>query len=566
VLKLLLNAIIRPDLALPRLLAAFSGALLVVAYPKADLGAVAWVALIPLFVAVRERGLRDGFWLGWLAGFVFFVGSLYWLWHVVEVGWPDLSERWNWLCWPSGMALVALLAIYLAVYFGLWGLAVAAATPRFSSGSIGGNLRMMMLLCAAWVTQEWLRSHVITGFPWNLLGASQHAHTGVSLGVAQIAEFTGVYGISFLMCFFNLAMLFTVERFIRERGFGRRVHVEFLLAFALVAIAWNYGVRVVVRHQPQGESFRVALIQPNIPQVMKEAAFKNEKEMAEFSRNRLRTLTEAAIAGSRPQLILWPETATPGYFRYDPESFAIISNLVTRSQAWLMTGSMDADGLDNPKTARDYNAVFLVRPSLTIQKPYRKMHLVPFGEFVPLERWLPFMKYVIPIPGSFSEGNEYVLQQMTGPNVAMGPLICFEDTFPYLARGYAQRGAQLLVNVTNDAWYKDSAGAIQHAANAVFRAIETRTPLLRCANNGLSGYIDPVGRVVDYIHGDAREGIFVTAWKTLNVPVPRADRPLTFYARYGDVFALACIGLTVLWAVAEIGAGLWKRNRVKRET
>ncbi|MCX7825511.1 MAG: apolipoprotein N-acyltransferase [Verrucomicrobiae bacterium] len=535
--KLLLHAIARPDLSLPRLLAALSGALLIVAYPKPDLSAVAWFAVIPLFLAARGRGARDGFWLGWLAGLVFFVGTFYWLWHVTIPGW-------------------ILLAMYLAVYPGLWGAAVAAATRRFDSGGVGANFALMILLPAAWVLQEWLRAHVISGFPWNMLGASQHANSGVALGVAQIAEFTGVYGVSFLVCLFNVAVVLTADRFRRDRGFGRRPHVEIFAALILVLLCWRFGANRVMQYRPGDGTLTVALIQPNIPQEVKE-----DPKLGELSRKRLRELTDLAVAKSKPRLILWPETATPEYFRWDKECYAIITNVVTRTGAYLLTGSMDLDGHENPKTARAYNSVFMVQPNLHIQKPYWKIHLVPFGEFVPLERWLPFMKYVTPIPGSFDAGSEYTMLHLHDPPLKLAPLICFEDTFPYLARAYARRGADLLVNVTNDAWFKESAGAIQHAANAVFRAIETRMPLLRCANNGLSGYIDPVGRVADYIHGDAREGIFVTAWKTLNVPVPRAgSRPLTFYTRYGDVFALACIGLTVLWAAAEIGARLLKRR------
>ncbi|MBI5397411.1 MAG: apolipoprotein N-acyltransferase, partial [Verrucomicrobia bacterium] len=375
----------KPELRLPRLLAVLAGALLVVAFPNLDQGWLGWFALIPLYIAARGQTVRDGWWLGWLAGVVFFVGSLYWLWHVTAAGW-------------------LLLAVYLAVYFGIWGAAVALATRRFPAGAMGGNLSLMFLLSAAWVAQEWLRAHVITGFPWNNLGASQHANTGVAIGVAQIAEFTGVYGISFLMCFFNIAMLLTAERFTRERGFGRRPHVEFLIAIAAVALSWNFGVRQVMNYRPAGQPLTVALIQPNIPQEVKEAAFAEEQAMAGLSRTRLRELTEAAIAGSKqkPQLILWPETATPGFFRWDKESFVIVSNLVTRSQAWLLTGSMDSEGWEKGETRRDYNAVFLARPDVTVQPPYWKIHLVPFGEFVPLQRWLPFMKYVTPIPGSFS--------------------------------------------------------------------------------------------------------------------------------------------------------------------
>ena len=556
-LKLLLNSITRPDLALPRFLAVLSGALLVFAYPKFDIGFITWGALIPLFYAARGQSVRQGFWLGWLAGFVFFFFTFNWISHVTSAGWPSLAQFLAVLTWVWGQAVVALLAGYLAIYFGLWGAAVAAATRRFSSGSIGANLAIMLLLSAAWVTQEWLRGWVITGFPWNKLGDSQHANSGVALGLAQIAEITGVYGLSFVLCLFNLGIVLTIEKFRRDHGFGRRPHVELFVAVGLVLLCWNYGARAVLRYHPGGEPLTVTLIQPNVPQEVKE-----DKALSDLSRKLLRDLTEKAISVSKPQLILWPETATPDYFRWDKECFQTISNVVTRTGAYLMTGSMDLDGYENPATARAYNAVFMVQPNLRHQKPYWKMHLVPFGEFVPFERWLPFMKYLTPIPGSFESGTEYTLQRMASPPVNIAPLICFEDTFPYLARNFVKRGATLLVNVTNDGWFKTSAGAYQHAACAVFRSIETRTPMIRCANNGLSGYVDTLGRLVDFIHGGPNDDIFIMGWKTLTVPVSpvNVSQPLTFYVRYGDVFAFACIGLTLLWACVEVYTGVSKRR------
>jgi apolipoprotein N-acyltransferase len=558
VLKPLINSITRPDLALPRFLAVVTGALLVFAYPKFDCGFVTWVALIPLFCAVRDRSPREGFRLGWLSGFVFFFFVFNWIWHVTASGWPALEELMAVLSWLWGQAVVALLAAYLAVYFGLWGAATSAATRRFHSGGAGANLAVMLLLSAAWVAQEWLRGWVITGFPWNKLGDSQHANSGAALGLAQIADITGVYGISFVLCLFNLGIVLTLEKFRRDRGFGRRPHFEMFVATGLLLLSWQYGMRAVMRHQAGGEPLTVTLIQPNLPQEVKE-----DKALGDLTRAKLRELTEAAVAVSKPQLILWPETATPEYFRWDRECFLTISNAITRTGAYLLTGSMDIDGWENPKTARAYNAAFLVQPNLRIQKPYWKMHLVPFGEYVPLEHWLPFMKYMTPIPGSFDAGGEYTLQRLQSPAVNIAPLICFEDTFAYLPRNFVRRGATLLVNVTNDGWFKESAGAYQHAACAVFRAIETRTPMIRCANNGLSGYVDTLGRIVDSIHGGPNNDIFITGWKTMTVPVPPADvaRPLTFYVRYGDVFAFGCIGLTLVWAIGEIFTRYARRHR-----
>jgi apolipoprotein N-acyltransferase len=283
--------------------------------------------------------------------------------------------------------------------------------------------------------------------------------------------------------------------------------------------------------------------------------------------HRLERLTEAA-SRTKPDLIIWPETATPEPLEYDPAAMRIITGVVARSGAYLLTGSMTVTR-NLPRTQSDpsnpervwYNSAFLINPQGKLMDPYHKQHLVPFGEFVPLAKIFPFMKYTTPIPGSFGRGKERTLfpirpstlnsaprarEDFRSRPSTFGVVICFEDVFPDVFRRFVKDGANLMVNITNDAWYKESAGAYQHMANSVFRAVENRVPFVRCANTGYSCFIDSTGRIRAHIAGNEKEGIFVQGFRTEKVTLRNPSEPLTFYARYGDVFAWSCFGVAVI--------------------
>jgi apolipoprotein N-acyltransferase len=299
----------------------------------------------------------------------------------------------------------------------------------------------------------------------------------------------------------------------------------------LVCGAFLHGLREM-RTADGGRSLRLVLVQANIPQTLKFDPA--EKPMI---LERYRSLTEVALL-AEPELIIWPESATPEPLRYDPESFALATNFAVKANAHLLTGTIDLTPYSTPSEA--FNGAILVRPDGTLGGIYHKIHLVPFGEYVPLRKILPLMKWLTPIGDSLERGKDYTLFHL--PDLDFGVVICFEDTVPEVYRGFVKRGVDFMVNLTNDAWFKESPAAEMHLANAVFRCPETRRWLIRGTNNGVTCAVDPNGVV-------RMPAAPFTAVAKLFVPTFPAERPLTFYAQHGDVFVAAC-ALVVAVAVA----------------
>ena len=526
--------------ALSLLACVATGVALVLAFPCFDRAEIAWVALIPLAIVVlRNRPVASAAW-GYVSGVVFFLGSLCWLIHVTVAGWIVIS-------------------LFLALYFAFWGWFVSVVNIRLGPVTVVTNLRRNLLLAlvasCGWVCAEIVRTHLFTGFPWNLLGVSQYRN----LPLIQFTTVTGVYGVSWLICFINLCLALTAMRLKSEFHMTRdrtyKPHFELTLALIVVVVVMLLGFRSVGSQNTAAKTWHkldVSLVQPNIGQAEKWDEKSNQMIYDRFTR-----LTEGAI-DTKPDLIVWPETATPEPLEYDARAFAIITNAVKRSGAYLLTGSM-AVTKNVPRSQSDptgtdrvwYNSAYVVSPKGELQGPYNKQHLVPFGEFIPFEKSLPFMKYTTPIPGSFGRGREHTLFEMRDavnmlPPQKLGVVICFEDVFPDVFRRFVLKGAGLMVNVTNDAWYKESAGAYQHMAISVFRAIENRVYFVRCANTGYSCFIEPTGRIKASIMGGEKERIFVEGFRTERVSIRPATEAKTFYTKHGDVFAWTCFGITMV--------------------
>ncbi len=264
-------------------------------------------------------------------------------------------------------------------------------------------------------------------------------------------------------------------------------------------------------------------------------------------------LSELALK-TRPQILIWPEAAVPTMLRYDTNTANALINLVTNHQVWALVGSDDAaprsaDPTFVPTSSRDlafYNSAFAVSPRGEIAGAYRKRLLVMFGEFVPLIDWLPFLKHLTPVgENSFSRGAEVGAFELGDLKITAAPLICFEDTFGHFARAYVREDTDFLLNLTNNGWFGESAAQWQHAAAAIFRAVENRIPLVRCANNGLTCWVDEAGRLRDTHFGGAGD-IYGPGFKTAEIPLLAAGqkRALTFYTRHGDILGWLCVGLT----------------------
>lgn len=536
-----------------------TGLALIFVFPCFDRAEIAWVALIPLTIVALRNGPVVSAVCGFAGGAVFFIGSLYWLMHVTVVGW-------------------IVLGLFLALYFAFWSWFVSALNARLGTAVIVTNFKRNLLLAVVaacgWVGVEIVRSHLFTGFPWNLLGVSQYKN----LPLIQFASITGVYGVSWLICFVNVCLALTALRlkseFYMSRDRSYKPHFELTLALIVVVVVMLLGFRKVSSLTAEVKNWSmldVTLVQPNIPQEEKW-----DEKSTQMIYERFENLTTGAIH-TKPDLIVWPETATPEPLEYDAKAMNIITNAVKRSGAYLLTGSI-AVTRNLPRNQSDptstdrvwYNSAYVISPEGLLQGPYNKQHLVPFGEFIPFEKSLPFMKYTTPIPGSFGKGREHTLFEvrdavnMQQPS-RLGVAICFEDVFPDVFRRFVLKGGQVMANITNDAWYKESAGAYQHMANSVFRAVENRVSFVRCANTGYSCFIEPTGRIKAHIDGGEKERIFVQGFRTERVAIRPASEARTFYTKRGDVFAWTSFGITMIAMLASIKKLRALRRSVKVE-
>ncbi len=516
----------------------------------------AWLGLIPLIIVARLSRPKAAFWWGWLCGFLFWLVSAAWV--------LGLRHSWGYLAVVI-LAWVALAA-YCALYMGLFAFLLSSVWPdspgREPASARQLTLRRLVLMFLApliWIGCEYLRAVLFTGFPWNLLGASQYRN----IPAMQLASWGGVYAVSGLIVLLNAALALTAIRIvneIRRRESRRRIHVELMLGLVAVALCWSWGVRTVRPGQTgEGDAIvRIAAVQPNIPQVQKwSEAHRQAAYLA------LRDQTELAIM-SRPDLVIWPETAIPDMLRVDPIAQSVVSALVSNGTQ-LLVGSMD---YEQPEAvALYYNASFLVDATSSIVGSYRKRHLVPFGEYIPFENQVALIKRLAPLgfscmPGESVGPIELNVKSGDGETtVHFGALICFEDVFPYLARRDVMAGARFLVNQTNDAWFDPSAASRQHMANAVFRAVENRVPLVRCANTGWTCFVDRFGRIVELMVGDdGRTGL--KGFSVAEVRIPPATMRLTQYTRFGDwLLALPCAMLTAILVLIPFVKTLTNRGR-----
>jgi len=478
------------------LLTILSGILLALAYPVFNLEFLAFVGFVPLFVAVKNKNLIQSFLLSFITGIIFFLIVGYWLIHVTLVG-------------------LILLVPYLALYFGLFGLVF-----KLICGADKDSRWAIIIVPSAWILLEWLRMHLFPGFGWALLGYSQY----LNLPLIQIADITGVWGVSFLLMMVNVAVYNVIARRAtpkqsrRLRGhkvseaisikgllrFARNDNITVLLPFLLVFLSLGYGFYKLhnSKLQAPNSKLRISVIQGNIPQNQKW-----DRKFADFILDRYVTLTNQA-AEDKPDLVILPETSMPGLIDEDPQLLAAVLGLAKKIRAPILIGAVTLDG------DRAFNSAVLISAEGRIIGQYDKLRLVPFGEYVPLDKVFPLLRRLIGIPiGDFTPGARYTVFKEPRNFSA---LICFEDTFPGLSRRFVKEGAKFLVNITNDAWFKYSSAPYQHVQASVFRAVENRVPVVRAANTGLSCFIDRCGRIYDTVAVDNKD-IFVTGYKTSEV-------------------------------------------------
>ena len=309
---------------------------------------------------------------------------------------------------------------------------------------------------------------------------------------------------------------------------------------AVVAITVGGSRRLASLPQARPE-LRVAVVQPSIPQKL---IFDPHESTNRF--NRIMELSRLALA-AKPDLLVWPEASLPGF---EEAHFRELTNLIASHRVWMIFGADDAESV--PEVAggspyRYFNSAFLFDPEGRFVATYRKRRLVIFGEYIPLERWLPFTKHLTPIEGSFTPGPGPVWFQLDRPSARVAPLICFEDVFAASALEAVDAETDFLLNLTNNGWFGESAAQWQQAANAVFRAVENGVPLVRCTNNGLTCWIDAAGRLRDVGFGGPKD-VYGAGFKIFRIPLrlPGVNRLPTFYQRHGDVFGWTCVALVLV--------------------
>lgn len=502
--------------AAPWLGAAATGLLLFAAFPPLEWKDLSWIAFVPLLLVARRAKARQAFRLGLVSGAVFWLSSIAWLTRVTVVGWLTLS------------LYCALFVAPAAVLFSAW-------TRRRGTGSGAANVALMVLLTAVWAGFEYLRSTLFTGFAWNPLGATQ-ARNVVLL---RLAQWGGVYAVSALVMWVNAALALTLLRYAEGRaGWARRAHPEVMLAFLALVAATVFGARDLRRDQVPTSPLRVTVIQPNIPQDEKWTP-----EKYEMIYSRLRTLTEQALRAGTPALVVWPETAVPDDIRSSEQSYGLVYEMATNG-APILVGSMDTEWIEDAPP-RYYNSSFLFDGEGLLAQVYDKRHLVLFGEYVPLQPFLPFVKALTPIQESFSPGRTSTVFRLEASGAAFSALICFEDTVAPLAAESVRNGARLLINQTNDAWFDPGWASRQHMIQSILRCVENGVPAVRSANTGVSCFIDRYGRVTDILD-DGHGVVRIAGWRAAEVQLPPDDMPLTFYTRHGDLFAQACAGIGFL--------------------
>lgn len=476
------------------------------------------MALAPLIVGVAiEAGSASGrvrstrlFGLGVVAGVVYFAITLYWV-GIVMGRYGGFS---GWIA----VAIAALLWVYLALFVGLFALSVGAAVRRFGVAGV-------YVAPACWVAFEWVRSWFLGGFPWVLLGASQAR----VVPVVQVASIVGVYGLS--------ALVVLVSASAAAMALSRRT-VHLVVAggvAALLGVVAAFGLFRVTGGSlvETGTVLRVGLLQGNVEQVEKwDPAYRDS------ILQRYLQLSRQAISGGA-RLVIWPEASTPFFFDAQSDLAEPIRRLAAESRTPFVIGSDELEPSLTGGPNRIYNAAVLLGSDGRSHGSYRKINLVPFGEYVPLKRLLFFIGPLVEAVSDFSPGTEPVVLDADGARVSVS--ICYESIMPWLSRAYVQRGSQLLATITNDAWFGDSSAPYQHFDQGVVRAVEEGRFVVRAANTGISGVVDPYGRVL------LTTRLFEAAARTFDV---RLLDGRTIYSDIGDVVAYFSVVVTAWVFVA----------------
>jgi apolipoprotein N-acyltransferase len=492
------------------LLSLLSGILLILSFPHFDLEFLAWFALVPLFYSIEGKGLYCSFKLGFLTGMIAFLGILYWI--IVAV-----HTYGNVPLILSGLILLLLVA-YLSLFIGAFTFLTRLVLMR-------SGFQTILFTPVLWVALEYLRSFLLTGFPWANLGYSQY----LNLPSIQMADITGAYGLSFIILLVNATLFGVLHQWPRKIFPVKEVIFTALILLGFLIYGYM-KMGIVDRQMIQNPPLKIGLVQGNIDQSIKwDKSFQIET---------LKTYEKLSyrVVEQKPDLIIWPETATPFFFQDAEEYQPFVLDIPKKTNAFLLFGTPSYK--TQKGKVNHYNSAYLVSPSGDPVGKYDKIHLVPFGEYVPLQDLLFFIGSLGEGIGDFKSGNE--IFNFSLPQGKFGVLICFEIIFPDLCRRFVKKGANFLVTITNDAWFGRTSAPYQHFSMATFRAVENRVFVARAANTGITGFIDPKGKIMK------QGGIFTE--EAINGTI-RLSNQKTFYTLYGDIFAWVCSALSILLLV-----------------
>lgn len=509
------------------LLSGLSGILLTASFPPLEFSFLAWFALVPLLISIHDESFSGAFKLGFIAGMVHYLSLIYWI--VVVLG------RYGNLNLVLSSFLCFLLCLYMALFIAFFALL---------NVSLRNSAFFALLTGSFWVGLEYFRTEYLIEFPWCLLGYTQYKN----LYLMQSADILGVFGLSFLIVILNglIARFFFHSRDNNRLKTGSlkwEIPLICLIAFGILAYG-HFRLSDGQKGNKSRQTLRALIVQGNIDQSLKWDPAYQTKTLETYHR------LSRKCDDFKPELIVWPETAMPFFFQENGKLSQDLLSIAKEFEAAFIFGSpaykRKADAVYY------YNRAYLLPPEGTPPQYYDKVHLVPFGEYVPFKTFLSFVSRLVSAAGDFAEGDEIVT--INHNNLSIGVLICFEAIFPEIARVHTNEGAKILVNITNDAWFGKTSAPYQHLAMAVFRAVENRRPLIRSANTGFSAFIGPQGKII------SRGELFRE--ETLKSSLDISNSDLTFYTRYGDVFARILLILSII----KISTFLWQKRIKNRNS
>ncbi len=504
--------------------AALGGWLLSNAFPQVNLHFLAWISFIPLFYALdRARSPREAALFGWVFGAVFSLLDVRWIFGTLMTH-GHFAEA------PALILFLALVA-FLGLFPATFGFVLERITGRGFNASLAAPF--------IWTALEYVRSWAFTGFPWDLLGYSQ----GSALVLAQMTDLTGIYGVSFLVVLVNATLWEMLRRVARHESFPwLRIAAT---AAAMVGVLL-YGTTRMAHYppgEPAAETFSVGVLQANIAQEVKWEENAREYTFLTYEKLGKRAVEEGA------RLLVWPETSVPVLFGTSHPATRRPGQISRDLNVPMLIGAPSTRLVQ--RVERFFNSAFLLKSS-SIEYRYDKIHLVPFGEYMPFSQWLPLGPGIAAREADYFPGKKMTV--MTTPGCPpFSVLICYEVVFPSLARMALNNGAQMLMNMTNDGWFGSSAAPYQHLNMARVRSIENRVWLVRSANTGVSAAFDPAGRLIKSVPLN-EEGYFV-------VKVPAKAGAGSIYSRFGDFFALGCLGSSLILVLTPLGTSNWEPRK-----